>query len=807
MPDTKHDTNNNQSSADVIPMPERINYDISKLTTFIDTVFHDLREDENILTWATKGRPGYPTRHDEQFKKLKRVHQPMALYFGTSTCHAEGEGDEAKLFNRFALLDRLHVIVLDDIGTKVQHDDLPEAFKLPSYTIETSPGNFQYGLVLDTPIDNPESAKTLVQLIYDSGFTDSGGAMPTKLVRLPNGVNGKPGVDHVVQLKRLSDRRYTPEELLNIINCELTWAEVEERGADALKRSRAKSVTPWSPVTPSSPNTDGGIDPGLEWMYEQGMVLQETGEWVTIRCPWRHLHTSGDETAGYSPLGRGPADYQVYRGFHCFHEHCADKTAHDLLSWMAGENGPSLPVKDLSTHLLQEWVYDVANDTAIQIRGNKVAVEGVRMGAMRTMFPRKVQVPSHDGRVLRIYEVDLWVQSPARITVDGSVLDPTSDSPLVINPDGTMSVNTFKRPHWDKGELFEDDVEMFLKFIRYLIPNSDEREFFLDWMAAKVLDPGFRGPGILMIADTQGTGRGTLAKMFETLIGQANVSSIMFDKLVGSNAFNAWQMSPLIVVNETFDLGDKNFYRAYERMKSLIELSPTTVTVNRKFKEEKTLRVHSSYLLFSNHTAALNVAADDRRVYVIQNPITPASPKYFSRLYDWMDEPGSPWAPSIYEWFKRREINMEQLLKPAPMTEGKKRMLAATQSSLSIAVRACVTHWEGPVIAVAVVKAVVDALLYRLGLDGQNRSITQRIIEKELRALTLTMHRDYRVRVLGVKNHVRPKLIKSQATTELRQMVTEPELMTTEQLGDLINQNTKESLMEKVVEELELRDL
>ena len=165
-------------------------YEMAPLAAFLEKVFHvELLPGEEILTWNTTRTPGFPVDEDTLYKKIERLKKHQAFYFGTSTCR---RADDGLLYNRKSLFTRLHLVVLDDIGTKIQKADLPAELK-PTYVIESSEGNEQWGFVLDTPIDNLAQAQVFVSLVYNSGFTDAGGNMPTKLVRLPLGFNMKAG--------------------------------------------------------------------------------------------------------------------------------------------------------------------------------------------------------------------------------------------------------------------------------------------------------------------------------------------------------------------------------------------------------------------------------------------------------------------------------------------------------------------------------------------------------------------------------------------------------------------------------------
>ena len=86
----------------------------------------------------------------------------------------------------------LNVLVCDDVGTKASVPSLP-----PSYIIESSPNNFQYGYILSTPETDINKAKTLINHLVNSGYTDAAAHGIVRLVRLPSGVNGKNEPDKI----------------------------------------------------------------------------------------------------------------------------------------------------------------------------------------------------------------------------------------------------------------------------------------------------------------------------------------------------------------------------------------------------------------------------------------------------------------------------------------------------------------------------------------------------------------------------------------------------------------------------------
>jgi len=109
-------------------------------------------------------------------------------------------------------------LVLDDIGTKAKTPPLE-----PSWKIQTSPGNAQWGYILSPAILDSGIARQLQDAVVAAGYSDPGAKSPeTRYMRLPVGSNGKPHhvasndgkpVSHVV-LDWQPGRYFTLEEIL-----------------------------------------------------------------------------------------------------------------------------------------------------------------------------------------------------------------------------------------------------------------------------------------------------------------------------------------------------------------------------------------------------------------------------------------------------------------------------------------------------------------------------------------------------------------------------------------------------------------
>lgn len=721
-----------------------IEYNSAEVREFLALVFgDDLPAGEEVAVWAQQPHvsSGYPSAVDDLMNKFDNPLFKAAkkCYFATSTLKRD---DDNLLRHKSDNFCAMYVLVLDDIGTKVSADIFPKELE-PTYIIESSKGNYQYGFVLEEPITCLHAAKSLVSLCYEAGFSDNGGKLPVKKVRLPCGVNGKQskkdpsaGVFPVTLTK--SDGPYwEPQKLLDLMDVAIKWGDVVELGASLAQHKNIKALgsSPWSHA--QVPSLDGVVDPVLEWLVEEGHYQGDDGKWATITCPNAHMHSNGgDETAGYIPLGRA-SDGADCRVFNCFHDHCKELSTADFLQWVAANNGPRAAVRDSVAQLTSEWIYDAVENKAWQIKGEDITTPiAIQMEAFKNVHHQTVINIMPDGKEKASSAASLWLKSPSRVDVYGRTFDPTKTA-RILKQNGRLMLNDYNPPVWDGLNTSEADVEQFLDFVGYLVPDDEAREYFLDWLAAKVQNMGFRGAAIVMVAKRQGTGRGTLMKIISRLFGEHNIANEKFSDIVGDSNYNEWQSKCIVAADETCDTGSSNFYKVYERLKDIVDPAPKMTTINPKYGKKYEMMVHSSFMFFSNHQGALMLSEEDRRFYVIDNVITPRSPEYFVDFRQWVDksdEKGRPtWGASLWNYLTNRKVNIAEMYKPAPTTRAKTKMLVENKQPIELAVDAVLANANSPYVTVPDVMEAVERVSNRIELyDIKNwKAVIKRIVREK----------------------------------------------------------------------------
>lgn len=693
---------------------------LDKLLDFIEAVFpEDLLEDnEHCCFWASaKKTPAFP-QNEDKFARALKGDRELAMYFGTSTVRLTDEGE---LRNRLSQFAGLWCVVLDDIGTgegaKCSPCCLPPSlWDGASYRIESSPDNYQLGYILEEPIRDVEAAREFVRLIYGAGEWDSGGAMPTKLVRFPAGVNlkdqyGEKGDRFRVSLTHMTDTVYTPDELLTLVDAGVGWQDILDGKSGKRDPRRGRGTTAYKGGAQMDLN--GVIDPLLEWLNDRNMIVNERYPFVDIICPWCDEHSEGTgNTAGYSPLGWGEPQYQASRGFKCFHDHCRGRGAMEMIDWAMSMGGPAVAVSDPIAPMLTRYVLDLKTQSWVDIQSDtlhRLPDKGFKMQFTGDVwFPK----PGTD-KWAYASPYNLMLKNPGLLRVVGSCYEPGDD--LVLDRDAGHFLNDCRVPWHGSGQILDNDVERFRDFIEYLLPENGEAEFLIRHLAMKAQNGKYRGPAIFMHTHIQGSGRGTLGRMLEVLWGVQNVRHPTMKQLtsgISGSGFNANLRGMWIVVPEAKDSdadGLKKNAGRYEEFKAFVEPSPVQITINEKYGGQWTETCYASVIVCSNHPDGMSTELTDRRVKRMRNTATRRPPEYFNELYTWLNE--GEWVKSVWRYLLAYDCGDYTGTEPVLHTDAEDRMeILRDQSPMDITRELVFEYLDTHTGGLYMAKDVVDAI-------------------------------------------------------------------------------------------------
>lgn len=250
---------------------------------------------------------------------------PFANNYVCVSCFHAGTDNETgkpKFFRRKIQFATLHAVMIDDLGTKLPMSDLKMK---PSCLVETSPGNYQAWLFLESPILTIGAAETLINEMIRAGISaemDPGMKGVTRVARVPVGANGKAkyrGEDGAVWPQRVQeanlDLRYTPAQI------------ADAYGLDLTPRREA----------PPPPPPRAGVDverAGLiKWIKLFGYHKEEQRPgYHEMVCPWADAHSDKGTTGTYYMEPEALNSY--HGGFLCHHGHCMDRDISDLVGFM-----------------------------------------------------------------------------------------------------------------------------------------------------------------------------------------------------------------------------------------------------------------------------------------------------------------------------------------------------------------------------------------------------------------------------------------------------------------------------------------
>lgn len=293
----------------------------------LQELFKGMPADERAILCSVHGDPaeadptawaGRPWKYGEQCPLDKGRNNYVAI--------SSFREDEGKFRRRKAQFGRTFAIMVDDIGTKVPMDALPREL-VPSLVVETSPGNFQATFFLSQPV--------VIQDIVQEGLRqmiaklapdqkDPGMAGVTRVLRLPEGINGKPKYRRDGAAWRCRVWVWRPD-------IRTSWDEF--RVAFGLVDRLKVFVEPNDGVTAERKRGYAIVRAGLKQL---GLIKHATSSgWMDITCPWINDHTGRANTGtAVAP----PMKANGYMGgFKCHHGHCESKNWGDLEDWVARE--------------------------------------------------------------------------------------------------------------------------------------------------------------------------------------------------------------------------------------------------------------------------------------------------------------------------------------------------------------------------------------------------------------------------------------------------------------------------------------
>ena len=585
-------------------------------------------------------------------------------------------------------------MMLDDIGTKSKLPPLP-----PTWIMETSPGNYQYGYAFnEQPTVGEFSAA--IKAIAAAGYTDPGACNPVRNFRLPGSINQKNGFASVL-VEFTPGREYSVAEICAALGVVPGVADTATMRPVGL--------------------ADDGDDDVLAWIAARGDLLENSnGEgWCGVVCPNAAEHTDGNPMGRYRP---------VSRAYTCFHGHCVDDwNSARYLTWVAEQGGPDhqhglrdellatvmagalgkisptaafpdetieiireVNRKEMGRLEKAEWyerfAYIMSDDAYFDMMERREIMRK-SFNAVFAHIPCKSIHGEGKTKVAASVCYDENRQAKGARTLQGVTY--AAGESVLATMDGAVYGNRWRdaRPATAEG-----DASRWLDHVERLIPEQFEREHVLDVLAYKLQHADRKINHAVLHGGLPGSGKDTLYAPFLWAIGRSNVSIVKNEEL--SSSWGYALEAEVMVINELRQAEARDRRAMENVLKPIIAAPPEYLPVNRKGLHPYNALNRIWVLCFSNERAAISIPSNDRRWFCVWSDLPRMDPpERGQQMWRWFHAGGFE---AIAAWMYQRDISAFNPAAAPPVTEYKLSLIANGQSPAESILCEMIRAREGP---------------------------------------------------------------------------------------------------------------
>jgi hypothetical protein len=533
----------------------------------------------------------YTTNNYFNYKHISKLSPDEPQYYSVSTV-----SDHSRKHNNFL---SMNIIVCDDVNTKAKEPTLP-----PSYIIETSHENYQYGYILDTPITDRKLAKEITNLLQSSIYSDPHGNNITRLVRLPNGINGK-----------IDDPQKT-DFALNLIAWDPTNTYTYAELTSLLTSAASSSPPPYA-------NTYTDYKP-----YEIPTILPEGQRNTGMTRLCGYLFSQSE--ASYANVVKAMLKYN--------YEVCK----------------PPLSVHDIETitnsiYQTRQSKFNSIIDKIYHIRTTNSWYDFTSHIEVSSDSLNTTHLKEFPGGRGRLPLLTKWLpKQPNYNQVDDVTWSPVPHgqqlrtlklgNKLLLNTWGGFSINPK-----------EGTVEPWLNHLSFLIPEPDYRRALLWWIAFTIQRPHLKASWQPIILGISGAGKDALFRPIATILGTAFKS--IGNKDIKGDYDDGLYQTKLLHISEAHGLRGQ----AIEFYKRITALESSTIQMlNIKCKGKVFQQNICNVLVITNNLDAMRFDKTERRAFVLKAPEVMSSEQIKAYFDDWLDKGG---AESLFHYLLNYDLS------------------------------------------------------------------------------------------------------------------------------------------------------
>lgn len=235
-----------------------------------------------------------------------------------------------------------------------------------------------------------------------------------------------------------------------------------------------------------------------------------------------------------------------------------------------------------------------------------------------------------------------------------------------------------------------EDVSKWLEHVAFVLPNEQERETVLNWLAWIIQNPGQKPNwAVVMGSSAEGIGKDLTLEPVRAALGAVNVREIDADDL--ASGYSDYLAGTRLLIVEEMQMHERR--AMMNRLKPLIAAPPYTLRVNVKFQPQYEIPNLIATIFFTNMENALAIGGKDRRYYVTWNDGQPKADAYYTDLVKWFADGGAAHAA---RWLLDRDVSGFNAKGKAPMTSAKEDMRKAGRSLPDEVLEEGIEHKEGP---------------------------------------------------------------------------------------------------------------
>lgn len=286
----------------------------------------------------------------------------------------------------------------------------------------------------------------------------------------------------------------------------------------------------------------------------------------------------------------------------------------------------------------------------------------------------------------------LWLESPDRKTAPEVTYRPGAGL-MTRNPVGAVAVNLWQpKPQKGAPDDWKKRVEPFIQHIRFLW--GADADTFIDWLAHIAQKPGeLPHFGWVHISRLHGMGRNWLSCVLARLWSGSVAPAFDLLHTLESGFNGRLSRCHLAIVDEIYEGGGLQF-RHESALRQLVTADHRLI--NPKYGRQRVEFNCCRWLLFSNHTGAIPLDANDRRFFVVEAQELPREPEYYAGLYRLLHD--RAFISSVSAFLSERDISKFNAGQRPPMNAAKAALVAMAKSEADHMASAVAERWPVDVI-------------------------------------------------------------------------------------------------------------